>query len=143
MIIYVLDDGETYTISEPTPVAVTPEQLTRIESGEKVYQVIPDWDKLHPPCNCVKCTADRAASRKIVDAQNEADDFFVNVGIAAAEALKAKGSECEECGGLGHTIGFEGPKKIKYPCESCATGDDFFINAGIAAREALKAKGGE
>jgi hypothetical protein len=26
---------------------------------------------------------------------------------------------CDECGGLGHTIGFEGPKKIQYDCESC------------------------
>ena len=89
MIIYVLDDGETYTLTEPTPVAVTPEQLTRIESGEKVYQVVPDWaDRPEPSCNCVQCTAARTASRKIVEAQNEADDFFVNVGIAAAEALK-------------------------------------------------------
>jgi hypothetical protein len=80
MIIFVLDDGETYTISEPTPVSVTPEQLTRIEGGEKVYQVVPDWEE-------------RTASRKIVEAQNDADDFFINVGIAAAEALKAKGGE--------------------------------------------------
>ena len=33
--------------------------------------------------------------------------------------VKAEAGECEECGGMGHTIGFEGPKKIKYPCESC------------------------
>ena len=91
MIIFVLDDGETYTISEPTPVSVTPEQLTRIEGGEKVYQVVPDWDERpDPSCNCVQCTAARTASRDIVDALNDADDFFINVGIAAAEALKAK-----------------------------------------------------
>ena len=72
MLIYVLDDGETYTISEPTPVAVTPEQLTRIEGGEKVYQVVPDWaDRPESPCNCVQCTTARTASRKIVEAQNE------------------------------------------------------------------------
>ena len=27
--------------------------------------------------------------------------------------------ECDECGGMGHTFGFEGPKRIKYPCETC------------------------
>jgi|TARA_R110001592_G_scaffold55303_7_gene169150 hypothetical protein len=72
MIIYVLDDGETWTISEPTPVAVTPEQLDRIEGGEKVYQVLPDWDRLHPPCSCKACTADRQANYLIVKAQKEA-----------------------------------------------------------------------
>ena len=44
MIVYVLDDGETWTLSEPTPVAVTEEQLTRLEGGEKFYHVVPDWD---------------------------------------------------------------------------------------------------
>jgi hypothetical protein len=29
-------------------------------------------------------------------------------------------SHCEECGGLGHTIGFEGQKKIRFDCESCS-----------------------
>ena len=42
MMIFVLDDGETYTLAEPVEVVVTPEQLTRIEGGEKVYQVVPD-----------------------------------------------------------------------------------------------------
>ena len=42
--IYVLEDGETYTAEEPTPVRVTKEQLERIEAGEKVYNVIPNWD---------------------------------------------------------------------------------------------------
>ena len=94
MLIYVLDDGETYTISEPTPVAVTPEQLDRIEGGSPVYMVVPDWDERPElPCNCVKCTTERTASRKIVEAQSEAEDFFINVGIAAREALKAKGGE--------------------------------------------------
>ena len=32
-------------------------------------------------------------------------------------------AECDECGGMGHTIGFEGPKRIKYPCESCSGGE--------------------
>jgi hypothetical protein len=72
MIIYVLDDGETWTIDEPTPVAVTPEQLSRIEGGEKVYQVLPDWDRLHPPCSCKTCTAERKANYLIVKAQQEA-----------------------------------------------------------------------
>jgi len=29
-------------------------------------------------------------------------------------------SECEECGGMGYTIGFNGPQKIRYACETCA-----------------------
>ena len=91
MIIFVLDDGETWTLSEPTAVSITTEQLTRLEDGEKLYHVVPDWDECEDHwCNCVKCTAARTASGDIVAAQNEADDFFVNVGIAAAEALKAK-----------------------------------------------------
>lgn len=45
MKLFVLDDGETWTLSQPTTVLVTPEQLTRIEGGEKVYSVVPDWDK--------------------------------------------------------------------------------------------------
>ena len=29
------------------------------------------------------------------------------------------GADCDECGGMGHTIGFEGPKRITHPCETC------------------------
>ena len=67
MIVYVLDDGETWTLSEPTAVAITPEQLTRIEGGEKFYHVVPDWDEQQ---------------------SDDAEDFFIQAGIAAAEALK-------------------------------------------------------
>jgi hypothetical protein len=74
MIIYVLDDGETYTLTEPTPVAVTLEQLDRIEGGEKVYQIIPDWDKLSPPCNCITCTKERQQNYLIIQAQNQAKE---------------------------------------------------------------------
>ena len=28
-------------------------------------------------------------------------------------------SECEECGGMGKTVGFLGNKQISYPCETC------------------------
>ena len=49
MIIYVLDDGETWTLTEPTAVTVTPTQLTRIEGGEKVYSVVPDWSDSPEP----------------------------------------------------------------------------------------------
>lgn len=43
-IIYVLEDGETYS-GEPTrAVEVTQGQLAEIENGAKVYNVIPDWD---------------------------------------------------------------------------------------------------
>jgi len=31
-------------------------------------------------------------------------------------------SECEECGGMGYTIGFNGPQKVRYACETCAGG---------------------
>ena len=27
--------------------------------------------------------------------------------------------ECSECGGIGHTIGFEGSRRVSYQCESC------------------------
>tara|TARA_R100000458_G_scaffold795_1_gene673 strand:- start:4003 stop:4263 length:261 start_codon:yes stop_codon:yes gene_type:complete len=67
MIIYVLDDGETWTLSEPTAVAITDEQLTRLEGGEKFYHVVPDWDEQQ---------------------SDDAEDFFIQAGIAAAEALK-------------------------------------------------------
>ena len=43
MKIYVHDDGETWTLTEPTSVAITPEQLTRIEGVEKLHTVVPDW----------------------------------------------------------------------------------------------------
>ena len=117
MIIYVLDDGETWTLSEPTAVAITPEQLTRIEGGEKFYHVVPDWDERpEPTCNCVKCTTARTASRKIVEAQNkmEPNDYAI----------------CVHCGASHHI-------DDDHQCEECEE-DDFFVQAGIAAAEALK-----
>lgn len=39
-VIYVLEDGETYSLEPPTPIIVSSEQLRRIESGEKVYNVV-------------------------------------------------------------------------------------------------------
>ena len=42
--IYVHDDGETWTMEEPVGVQVTDEQLERIEGGEEVHSVVPDWD---------------------------------------------------------------------------------------------------
>ena len=74
MIIYVLDDGETWTMTKPTPVAVTPEQLTRIERGEKIYDLIPDWDKLNPPCNCKVCTKERWDNHQLILAQKRAKE---------------------------------------------------------------------
>ncbi len=38
--IYVLDDGETYSLVKPVALQVTKEQLERIEGGEKVYHVV-------------------------------------------------------------------------------------------------------
>ena len=72
MIIYVLDDGETWTLSEPTPLAVTVDQLTRIEGGEKVYNVLPDWHLGVPaPCNCKVCTKERWDNYHLIKAQNQ------------------------------------------------------------------------
>jgi len=101
MIIFVLDDGETYTLADPVEVVVTPEQLTRIESGEKVYQVVPDWaeqsEEPEPLCNCMQCTRKRWPYQSKTNArapepehtpEENAEDFFVQAGIAAAEALK-------------------------------------------------------
>ena len=41
--IWVLEDGETYTTEEPIKVTVTKESMQRIEGGEKVYNVVPEW----------------------------------------------------------------------------------------------------
>ena len=41
--IWVLEDGETYTVEEPIKVTVTKESMRRIEEGEKVYNVVPEW----------------------------------------------------------------------------------------------------
>jgi hypothetical protein len=45
VVIYVLEDGETYSGEPTVAVEVTSDQLDRIEGGEKVYNVIPDWDR--------------------------------------------------------------------------------------------------
>jgi hypothetical protein len=71
MKIFVLDDGETWTLCEPTAVVITPEQLTRLEGGEKFYHVVPDWHEQNNDTD-----------------PDDAEDFFVQAGIAAAEALK-------------------------------------------------------
>ena len=72
MIIYVLDDGETWTLSEPTAVTITTEQLTRIEGGEKFYHVVPDWDEQpNHLCNCTVCTNKRWDNYHLIQAQNQ------------------------------------------------------------------------
>ena len=81
MIIYVLDDGETYTVTQPTPVVVTTDQLDRIEGGEKVYQVVPDWHAQPYQEYIARARADDPMTM-------DAEDFFVQAGIAAAEAIK-------------------------------------------------------
>jgi len=43
-VIYVLEDGETYS-GEPTiAVKVSDAELEEIENGSKVYNVVPDWE---------------------------------------------------------------------------------------------------
>ena len=44
-IIYVLEDGETYQGGgPPVALAVDDDELDRIVGGEKIYNVVPDWD---------------------------------------------------------------------------------------------------
>lgn len=75
MIIYVGDGGETWTLNKPTAVVVTDTQLSRIESGQKVYTVVPDWAEHSPiPCNCVACTTARQKTRLIIQAQTQAKE---------------------------------------------------------------------
>ena len=75
MLIYVLDDGETWTINDPTPVLVTDDELTRLEGGEKLYHIIPDWhDQPTINCSCMSCTRTRTQTRLIVQAQNQTQD---------------------------------------------------------------------
>lgn len=42
-VIYVLDDGETYSGEPAVALPVSGEELERIASGEKIYNVVPDW----------------------------------------------------------------------------------------------------
>ena len=43
-VIYVLEDGETYSGEPSVEVWLTPEELQRVLAGEKVYNVVPDWE---------------------------------------------------------------------------------------------------
>jgi hypothetical protein len=43
-VIYVLEDGETYSGEPTVAVQVTREELEEIENGSKVYNVVPDWE---------------------------------------------------------------------------------------------------
>lgn len=42
-VIYVLEDGETYSGEPAVALAVSADELDRICSGEKIYNVVPDW----------------------------------------------------------------------------------------------------
>ena len=42
-VIYVLEDGETYSGEPAVAVEVTDEELEEIECGSKVYNVVPNW----------------------------------------------------------------------------------------------------
>jgi len=42
-VIYVLDDGETYSGEPTVALEVTEDELEEIEAGSKVYHVVPDW----------------------------------------------------------------------------------------------------
>tara|TARA_R100001594_G_scaffold59657_1_gene93650 strand:- start:50 stop:361 length:312 start_codon:yes stop_codon:yes gene_type:complete len=65
---------------------------------------------------------DNEDDREIAAQRSRTYDICQRVmALIEAETVE-KMTECDECGGMGHTIGFEGPKKIKYPCESCDGG---------------------
>ena len=42
-VIYVLEDGETYSGEPAVALPVSSEELERISAGEKIYNVVPDW----------------------------------------------------------------------------------------------------
>tara|TARA_Y100001973_G_C5172366_1_gene319848 strand:+ start:806 stop:991 length:186 start_codon:yes stop_codon:yes gene_type:complete len=42
-VLYVLEDGETYSGEPAVALSVSGEELERIVSGEKIYNVVPDW----------------------------------------------------------------------------------------------------
>ena len=41
--IYVLEDGETYSGEPAVALSVSEDELDKISSGEKIYNVVPDW----------------------------------------------------------------------------------------------------
>jgi hypothetical protein len=42
-VVYVLEDGETYSGEPAVALPVSSEELERINAGEKIYNVVPDW----------------------------------------------------------------------------------------------------
>ncbi len=86
--IYVLDDGETWTLTKPTPVPVTAEQLTRIENDENVYDVVPDWDE-----HFVLGDPIPRSTRNAPDVVAIPEYDFVQAGIDARERLKKTAME--------------------------------------------------
>jgi hypothetical protein len=86
--IYVLDDGKTWTLTEPTPVPVTAEQLTRIENDENVYDVVPDWDE-----HFVLGDPIPRSMRNAPDVAAIPEYDFVQAGIDARERLKKTAME--------------------------------------------------
>tara|TARA_Y100000287_G_scaffold179435_1_gene173154 strand:- start:7587 stop:7820 length:234 start_codon:yes stop_codon:yes gene_type:complete len=41
--IYVLEDGETYSGAPAVALSVSEDEMERIDGGEKIYNVVPDW----------------------------------------------------------------------------------------------------
>jgi len=77
-----------------------------------------------------RCTATCKACSHSHDLAIDGWNAFVCLSCGAEVCRPPEGgkephpaAECDECGGMGHTIGFEGPKKIKCPCESCSGGE--------------------
>ena len=82
------------------------------------YQICKRCDREYHMSGCTVCAC---APCNVDDCDNIVNTDETYTCKECEDA--AQGSECEECGGMGHTIGFEGPKKIKYPCESCKGGE--------------------
>ena len=135
MIIFVLDDGETWTLTEPTPVPVTAEQLARIEGGEKVYRVVPDWDEQQSD------EWDRESIEAFFRAHPITPEEQASFDRARIRLAQQLGASADDIAEIKSEIEADDPALFMDPVEYAEVYDKAeydFIQAGIAARERLK-----